>query len=104
MQEYRKRNPEKMKSIDLKKRFNISLETYKKLLSDQDFVCAICLQPESKKDHRTGKVRDLAVDHCHKTGTIRGLLCTDCNTGLGLFKDNPLLLEVAKRYIQTQGA
>ncbi|HET8686207.1 MAG TPA: endonuclease VII domain-containing protein [Methanosarcina sp.] len=89
MRDYRKRNPDKMKNIDLKKRFNITLDQYKEMLALQDNVCAICLQPEKRKDHRTGLIRELAVDHCHTTGKIRGLLCTDCNTALGLFKDNP---------------
>lgn len=43
--------------------------------------------------------KSLAVDHCHKTGKIRGVLCFDCNLGLGKFKDDPDLLEFARIYI-----
>ncbi len=89
MREYRKRKPHVMKSIDLKKRFGISLEEFELMLESQKHVCAICGHPERSIDHRTKRVRSLAVDHCHTTGKIRGLLCSDCNTALGLLKDNP---------------
>lgn len=41
----------------------------------------------------------LVVDHCHKTGTVRGILCSNCNLGLGHFKDDPMLLEFAMQYL-----
>ena len=99
MREYRKRNPHIMKSIDLKKRFGISLKEYQVLLENQNHVCAICSQPEQSIDHRTKKPRALAVDHCHTTGKIRGLLCSDCNTGLGLFQDSKIFLMNAIKYL-----
>lgn len=57
----------------------------------QNHACAIC-----------GKVmRDkLILDHCHKSGNLRGLLCITCNTGLGMFNDNPVLLDNATRYLK----
>jgi len=56
-------------------------------------VCDICgSQPKESKRH--------SIDHCHITGVIRGLLCDDCNIGLGKFKDNPTLLEKAKEYLE----
>lgn len=88
-----------MKSIDLKKRFGISLEDYELMLESQNNVCAICKQPEVSIDHRTKKVRTLAVDHCHITNKIRGLLCTNCNTALGLFKDDASVLTQAIAYL-----
>lgn len=75
----------------LKKRFNISLDEYKEMLEIQDGKCAIC------KNVTT--IRQLAVDHCHKTGGIRGLLCTSCNTAIGGFKDSSTLLNRAILYL-----
>lgn len=50
-------------------------------------VCFICGEPGNQ------------VDHCHETGNVRGLLCINCNTGLGKFKDDPMLLEFARMYL-----
>ena len=100
MREYRKKNPEKMKAIDLKKRFGITLEYYYEMLNKQNHVCAICKRPENAVDHRTGLPRALAVDHCHISGKIRGLLCTQCNRGLGKFNDNTEYLESAVEYLK----
>ena len=54
--------------------------------------CDICGQEPSK--------RKLVLDHCHETGKLRGLLCGNCNKGLGFFKDNAAILELAIRYLQ----
>lgn len=101
MREYRKKNPEKMKAIDLKKNYGITLEFYYELLTKQNHVCAICKRPEFALDHRTGLPRALAVDHCHITGKIRGLLCTNCNRGLGKFNDRIDLLQNAISYLKS---
>lgn len=60
----------------LKRKYGITLDIYNKMLKDQSNVCKIC-----KQLCKSGKV--LAVDHCHWTGQVRGLLCATCNTGLG---------------------
>lgn len=88
-----------MKSIDLKKRFGISLEEYQLMLENQNNLCAICGRPERTVDHRTKKVRSLAVDHNHNTGKVRGLLCTDCNRALGLLQDSKDVLQNALAYL-----
>lgn len=59
----------------------------------------MCGRAETAVNPRTGKALALSVDHCHSRTHIRGLLCTDCNKGIGLLKDNPLLLRAAARYI-----
>lgn len=99
MREFRKRNPDACKRSDLKKRFGISLERYNEMKEAQKHVCAICGNPETAIDHRTKKLRDLAVDHCHITGEIRGLLCTRCNTAIGLLQDDVDLLAKAISYL-----
>ena len=63
----------------------------------QDGKCAICHNPETRKIH--GRVTDLAVDHDHETGVVRGLLCHRCNFILGLAKDKPQTLLDAAAYL-----
>ena len=82
----------------IRKAYGISLEVYDLLLHAQDGVCAICKQPETSKT-RLGHTRHIAVDHDHKDGKVRGLLCTNCNNGIGRFRDNPALLIEAARYL-----
>ena len=86
-----------MKNWISKRYKDFSPEKFDELLNKQGAVCAICKFPETKV--KNGNVVALAIDHCHITGKVRGLLCNRCNTGLGLFKDNPLILETAIRYL-----
>lgn len=72
---------------------------YQEMLKEQNGVCAICRQPETAPDKSSGKIRDLAIDHDHKTGKIRALLCSNCNRGLGLFNDDIELLAKARAYV-----
>ena len=99
MREYRKKNPHIFKNMDLKKRFGITLKDYEKMLKEQNGVCAICGEEETVLDHRTKEPRSLAVDHDHQTDEIRGLLCTNCNRGIGHFQDNIDLLAKAISYL-----
>lgn len=87
--DFRKRNPSKVREYWLKHKYGITLSEYNSLLEKQNYVCAICKQ-------KRGAV--LAVDHCHDTGKVRGLLCRLCNTSLGIFKTIDLL-ESAKTYL-----
>jgi hypothetical protein len=95
VKEYKVRNKIKTKNYELKRKFNISLEDYNNLLQNQKFSCAICNKQKSDKLNRL-----LAVDHCHITGKIRGLLCTNCNMGIGNFQDNLDLLKIAIKYLE----
>lgn len=83
----------------LKRTFNITLEDYKRMLDSQNGVCAICLSEETRKSPNGGTMH-LAVDHCHTTGKIRGLLCWNCNTSLGKFKDSTENLARAIEYLK----
>lgn len=83
------------------KKFGLTPAQYEAMAKAQDYVCASCGDPEttvvSKADPR---VRRLAVDHCHVTGKVRGLLCRACNQGIGNFKDEPWRMEAAATYIR----
>lgn len=82
------------------KKFNITRTDYDLLLKQQNYKCAICDNSETTIDNRTESgVRDLSVDHCHNTGVVRGLLCTNCNTLLGQSKDNIEILRKAIEYL-----
>lgn len=76
----------------LKRHFNMTIDEYDQLADLQQNLCALCSQPQ--------KGKRLAVDHDHGTGHIRGLLCDSCNTGLGKFKDDPMLLLRAVDYLR----
>lgn len=85
------------KNFKLKKAYGITLKEYEQLLSKQNGKCAICNIDNNGKYRN--KPRAFAVDHCHSTGKIRGLLCSDCNTGIGLLKDNINYLQLAIKYL-----
>lgn len=65
-----------------------ALSKYNELVIMQNNLCDICKKSETCTSPIHGKIRDLCVDHCHKTGKVRGLLCDDCNVLLGRAKDN----------------
>lgn len=65
----------------------------------QNHVCAICFKPETKLDSSSQKLQPLAVDHCHTSGSVRGLLCSRCNRCLGLLGDDPQVLASAILYL-----
>jgi hypothetical protein len=65
-------------------------------------ICEICKQPETAKT-KFGAIRNLAIDHCHKTGTFRGWLCSRCNMMLGKVNDNPALLIEMAKYLKAGG-
>jgi len=78
----------------IKKTYNFSYDEYEDMFDKQDGKCAIC---ESKMGN--SKTSRLFVDHCHDTLKVRGLLCGNCNHGLGHFKDSPKLLQRAIKYL-----
>jgi hypothetical protein len=86
------------KDWQLKTAYGITLIQYNEMLTKQNNVCYICHKPETVVKY--GKVQNLAVDHNHVTNRVRGLLCTCCNRGLGLFKNNIDSLLRAVDYIK----
>lgn len=78
---YYRNNKDNQTDYFLKRKYGVSLSQYKELLEEQGGVCAIC----KRVNHTKNK---LAVDHNHKTGNYRGLLCSKCNTALGQLDEN----------------
>ncbi len=71
----------------LKNRYGLSEDQFNKMLEDQDGICVICTKPA------------VVVDHDHETNEVRGILCPQCNSGLGFFRDNAVLLNRAAEYL-----
>lgn len=95
---YDNRDREKLRRYRLGRKFGITPEQYNEMLIKQNGVCAICLKPEIRCVK--GRISNLAIDHNHITGKIRGLLCYSCNIGLGMFKDNSQTLRNAILYLE----
>ena len=94
--DYREKNKDKKKEYKWRLKGidpTFTLEDYNELLEKQNFCCAICGQ------HQSELTKALAVDHDHETGKVRGLLCFNCNSGLGALGDNVEGLLKALDYI-----
>jgi Recombination endonuclease VII len=89
----------KHREQSLKHQFGMSNNDYKILFNTQEGRCAICLKSESIVDGGTGNPKNLAVDHCHLSGVIRGLLCYKCNLLIGMAQDNTSILHRAINYL-----
>jgi len=97
-QQYREENRKALSDKERQRRFGITPEGYSDLFKSQNGTCAICKQPETAT--RLGKVKALAVDHCHQSGAVRGLLCADCNMGIGKLKEDKNILLSAIQYLE----
>lgn len=109
--EYLKKNRERKRAYD-KQRFKdhrerllwqkretkwgLTIEQYGEMVERQGGACAICGRPFAEL---TGAKNTPHVDHCHSSGVIRGILCQNCNVGLGQFKDSPDILAAAAAYL-----
>lgn len=105
---YRLANPERARERDRARRetvrvrklltqYGLTVGQYEELAQRQGGVCAICKKPDAQGTQ-------LAVDHCHDTGAVRGLLCLRCNSGIGLFYDDLALVRSAMRYLEAPPA
>jgi hypothetical protein len=86
-------NPERTRNNDLKRNYGITLQEHREMYENQSGRCAIC------KKEGDGKWKKLCVDHDHKTGKVRQLLCRRCNMVLGQVYDNISLLEEHIKYL-----
>lgn len=88
------KNPESLKASRERakaKSYGLTVQEMRKLLENKR--CAICNSLFSKTKHKH-------IDHCHKTGKVRGLLCSNCNHALGKMRDDPILLRNAANYLE----
>ena len=88
VQRWKKKNPTHARNAHLKRNYGITLEDEKAILDSQGGVCAICKTENPK-----------AVDHCHTTNVVRGVLCHNCNVVLGLVGENTETLESMILYL-----
>jgi len=111
IKQWRKRHPEKlkeyakkkcalektkvrMKKYRLKSRYGMNQEEWQAMFEKQNGKCPICLK------HSTELEEVLHIDHCHKTGKVRGLLCSRCNKAIGLLNDDFPTLKRAITYLK----
>ena len=97
----RDRKFRKEKNTNLRRAYGINLSQYEWLLAKGGGVCWICHRPETRKRQKEALYPEsLYVDHDHATGMIRGLLCNNCNSGIGYFDDNLEKLKAAIAYLE----
>jgi hypothetical protein len=99
--EGRLRNPLRKRTQRLKE-FGLSLNDFDEMLKNQNGLCAICYKPETGVLY--DKVKNLSVDHDHSSGKVRGLLCSNCNRGIGHLKENFDIMERAIEYLKLSKA
>lgn len=75
-------------------RYGMTLEQWQELFDAQGRACAVCRSPEPGGKH------DWHTDHDHDSGVVRGILCSQCNTGLGMFRDDPVRCRAAAAYLE----
>ena len=94
--DYYQKNKNKKKGYYYKKKYGITLEQKMEMVINQNSNCLICGEPflESK---------NTCVDHSHKTGKVRGILCRKCNAGLGQFKEDINIFRNALEYLEKNG-
>lgn len=97
VKEWQQANPHKRKSQRLMK-YGLTHAEFSDMMTAQGGACAIC-------GHQDMSIRNFfpVVDHCHNTGKVRGLLCMNCNQGIGKFKDDPILLRRSAEYLLSRG-
>lgn len=81
-------------------RFGLSYDEYLAMCIEQGNRCRVCGNPETDV-HQSGRTRELAIDHDHSTGEVRGLLCGKCNKAIGLMLDDPERLRSAAEYLES---
>ena len=87
-------NKDKIRENKLKTKYNLTLDKYNKMLSDQKNCCKGC------GEHESNFTKGLFVDHNHKTNKVRSLLCTNCNTIIGLANEDTAKLDKLIEYIK----
>lgn len=90
---YQRQSLHDRKRRRLRQRYKLPMSVYSQMMEDQQGHCLLC--------HRHSEDRALVVDHCHDTGKVRGLICSQCNAGIGLLGDgrDPEIFDRAREYL-----
>lgn len=96
--DYRKKYPDKIRASNISQAYNVSLEEARELMSIER--CESCNVKLTKAKQNVRNKTDQVIDHCHKTGEVRGVLCSGCNLGLGHFTDSITKLQNAIKYLK----
>ena len=91
---HREENPDYAKGLSLKTLYGITFDEYNDMFIEQGGSCAICGK------HQSEMKKSIHVDHCHATGKVRGLLCSNCNTALGLLKEDINIVRNVLKYLE----
>jgi len=95
------KTPEQLKELYLQRTYGISLYEFEHRLKEQHHCCPLCGRVlDIRYTNKLLNPASACVDHCHTTGVVRGILCNECNRGLGYFKDSPEALLRAASYLQ----
>ena len=97
---YRRTRISSDKKRDYRRRYTygVTPDDWSRMWTEQEGLCKICPKPLGLDDG------SYAIDHCHDSGLVRGILCRECNLGLGYFKDSPELLRLAAQYVESSTA
>lgn len=91
------------KFIKIKRAYGIDEEDFQAMYISQNGKCAICNEDIALRSKIETKYHSACVDHCHETGKVRDLLCSDCNRGLGFFKDDVNIINNVLKYLIKHG-
>jgi hypothetical protein len=100
LKNWAEKNPKRRAELNRKhntSKYGLTVDELDCLIDEQGGKCAICRQPPPGV---SGTAATLHVDHCHATGRVRALLCSKCNTAIGLMSDSPSLLRSAAQYLE----
>lgn len=93
-EKYPEKYKQKLRRSLLRRKYGMTLQSFDEMVNAQNGACAICMNPFKPNDNKSTH-----VDHCHRTGKVRGILCSGCNTGIGQFKENAEALRRAADYV-----
>ncbi len=97
---YYRKNPQWGRDQNLYTRFRIRRHEYNNWAAEQGNKCALCFKHETYINKKLNAPNPLSIDHCHKTGKLRELLCQKCNTLLGMAEDSIERLQTAIEYLR----
>lgn len=99
-QSRRERFPEYEGHRSMKRKYGVTPEQFQEMHREQNGLCFICHEPETRISPKTHAPQALAIDHCHTTNRVRKLLCSRCNTTIGKVNESPELLEAMLTYLR----